>query len=313
MFSGDSLGYVRRDTWLLPFGSPPRFSLAPLAPADASAGDSLRIALVASNPFGAAQPFTFSLNGTRAWPGWPASALVRLAPGASDTVRFAFAVPETATAGTLAWTAKAAWRGGAGIADSCTATAQVAGTVSVAADVAQPPAVVAFSDVVTLTWQTTLGPRTPVEVQVARDGGPWATVATVTVDANGRCTYADHTAAPGTDCSYRLATTVNGVRSTSAPVTVNVPAAARFALQGFRPNPSHGAPVVAFGLARRGPARLEVFDLAGRRVWAQAYDELPPGPHLVPLDPGAVLRPGLVFIRLTQGGRTLGARGIVVR
>ncbi len=413
VISGDSLGHVLRDTWLLPFGSPPRFSVAPLAPPAESAGDSLRIVLVASNPLGATQPFTCSLRGNRAWPGWPAAALVRLAPGASDTVRFALAVPDTATAGMLAWTATAAWLGGAAIADSCAGTVQVAGpvvlvaavapraiddpghvvelswilrnptlvardydcvvsasrpwpglpqgfatlgvaagasdtvtvrlavpdtaasgevlvslragrsgwaagdssavTLVIVADLALPPAVVAFSDVVTLTWQTTLASGALADVQVARDRGPWITIATVAVDATGRCTYADHAAVPGTDCSYRLAATVNGVASTSAPVTVSVPAATRFALQGFRPNPSRGAPAVAFGLAHRGAARLEVFDLAGRRVWVQAFDELPPGPHVVPLDPVAVLSPGLFIIRLTQGGQTLSARGIVVR
>ena len=85
------------------------------------------------------------------------------------------------------------------------------------------------------------------------------------------------------------------------------------ALRGFQPNPTVGIPTVAFVLAEAAPASLEVFDVAGRRVASRAVGALGPGRHVIPLDTGARLTPGVYAIRLTQGERVLHARGVVTR
>jgi hypothetical protein len=85
-----------------------------------------------------------------------------------------------------------------------------------------------------------------------------------------------------------------------------------FALQGFTPNPARAAIQVAFTLPDASPARLELFDLAGRHVRSRPLDALQPGRHTVDLGGTLDLRPGVYVVRLTQGIRTLSARGVVV-
>jgi VCBS repeat protein/FG-GAP repeat protein len=91
------------------------------------------------------------------------------------------------------------------------------------------------------------------------------------------------------------------------------PTAIRRALEGFRPNPAFGVPVVAFTLANDSPATIEVIDLAGRSVVRREVGALGAGRHAVSLGSSAHLAPGAYVMRLRQAGRTLTARGVVVR
>jgi len=67
---------------------------------------------------------------------------------------------------------------------------------------------------------------------------------------------------------------------TAAPA--ELPAATR--LVGARPNPFNPETTVVFDVARRGPVRLEIFDLRGRLVRRLVAGELPPGRHWAPWD-----------------------------
>jgi hypothetical protein len=95
--------------------------------------------------------------------------------------------------------------------------------------------------------------------------------------------------------------------------SIGVQAPQHFALEGFRPNPATGGPVVAFTLANDTPAVLEVLDLAGRRVMRRDVGGLGTGRHIVPLAAARRLAAGVYVVRLHQAGRTLSARGVVVR
>lgn len=82
------------------------------------------------------------------------------------------------------------------------------------------------------------------------------------------------------------------------PGTQNV----RFGLEAVRPNPSRaGQTMVAFSLAGPGPARLALFDIAGRRMIEREVGSLGAGRHEVELAHGARLSPGVYLLRLTQG------------
>jgi hypothetical protein len=75
------------------------------------------------------------------------------------------------------------------------------------------------------------------------------------------------------------------------------------------PDPSAGSTLLRFGLPAAGRVRLEVLDLAGRRVW-RSEGELPAGAHAWrwdgSTDPGGRAGTGLYFIRLVTpwGTRT---------
>ena len=86
-----------------------------------------------------------------------------------------------------------------------------------------------------------------------------------------------------------------------------------FALDGARPSPAIGGRImVHFALPNGEPARLELIDVTGRRVREHAVGTLGAGRHAVDLAEGARLKPGLYFIRLTQGARTAAARAMLL-
>jgi hypothetical protein len=95
--------------------------------------------------------------------------------------------------------------------------------------------------------------------------------------------------------------------------TVSVPgdgSTVAFALDLAGPNPSRGGALsVRFALPTAQPARIELYDVAGRLRWASALSVAVA--HALQLDAGRPLPPGLWFVRLTQGARSLVRRAIV--
>lgn len=111
-----------------------------------------------------------------------------------------------------------------------------------------------------------------------------------------------------------------GAVNTPFPITVsstvgveddNAPA---FSLGPAYPNPFLGAARFDFSLAEAGSARMEVFDLSGRRVATIVSGNLTAGRHAARWDGrdegGRVVGAGVYLVRLTTGGRTLSARVI---
>ena len=84
-------------------------------------------------------------------------------------------------------------------------------------------------------------------------------------------------------------------------------------LAGARPNPGVRGLSVAFSLPDAAPARLDVLDLAGRRIAGRDVGALGAGPHVVDLTAGRELPAGLYWLRLERGGRTLTAKAVVIR
>lgn len=96
----------------------------------------------------------------------------------------------------------------------------------------------------------------------------------------------------------------------SIPVGVGGPPPVAFAIHGVRPTPSRGAIHVELSLADARPARLELIDVAGRRVASRDVGPLGPGRHRVNL--AADLRAGVYLVRLTQGDRSRTAKAVVL-
>jgi hypothetical protein len=87
-----------------------------------------------------------------------------------------------------------------------------------------------------------------------------------------------------------------------------------FALAGVTPNPARGSRLmVDFTLPVADPARLELVDVAGRRVVDRAVGGLGAGRHVVDLASGRSLAPGIYVVKLTQGAHSRVARAAVVR
>jgi hypothetical protein len=142
--------------------------------------------------------------------------------------------------------------------------------------------------------------------------GPASLVATVTDTA---CSD------PGPIGGYYKLSAVdfNGNESVFATLgpgqTLDAPGASptAFALDGARPNPARAGRLnIAFALSSEGPARLELIDLAGRRVRTRDVGALGPGHHVVDLVAGRPLSSGIYIVRLTQGALSRTARVVVI-
>ena len=86
--------------------------------------------------------------------------------------------------------------------------------------------------------------------------------------------------------------------------------AVAFALEPVRPTPvsaRRGAITVRFALPSDEPARIELFDVRGRRVAAQEVGAMGAGAHSADLVPAAAFVPGVYLVRLTG---SLGVRTV---
>lgn len=90
-------------------------------------------------------------------------------------------------------------------------------------------------------------------------------------------------------------------------------AGAALALEPPRPNPGRGALGLAFTLATASPARLELLDLAGRRVLTHDPGAPGAGRHLVEIPRASSLAPGLYVLRLIQDGKSVARRVTLLR
>lgn len=142
-----------------------------------------------------------------------------------------------------------------------------------------------------------------------REGvGAWQELVTALPDGNGRVTIEDRDVQAGERYGYRLRLATGF----AGEVTLDVPTLHRLSLAGFRPNPAIGPLSVAFTLSSSEPARLEVLDVAGRRVFTRAIDRPVAGQRVLPLA-GVHLAPGVYVLRLEQGSDRFVARGVVLR
>jgi hypothetical protein len=138
----------------------------------------------------------------------------------------------------------------------------------------------------------------------------WTAVASIAGDGTGMLHFADASVEPGARYGYRLGVREGGAEEFYGETWISVPAPA-LTLDGLRPNPTSGEAVASFTLPNGSPARLELVDVTGRVWLTRAVGDLGAGSHLVHL--GSSIPVGMYWLRLTQGGRSLLARGVVVR
>lgn len=145
--------------------------------------------------------------------------------------------------------------------------------------------------------------------------GDFAPEATILVAAKGDTGYTD----PGPSGRYYRLTAVDRSGNESAFVSFPTPIldapnsdAARLTLD-VAPNPTGPSRVTVAGtLPSSERARLEAFDIVGRRVFHRALADRGAGRFLVTLSEGRALAPGTYLIRLTQGARTVTRRLVVL-
>jgi hypothetical protein len=168
-------------------------------------------------------------------------------------------------------------------------------------------------DRVHLRWSVLGAAGATAVIERSSPGGAWTALSSVRLDGSGQVEYEDRAVSAGSRLGYRLLVDEGGEVTRSSETWVDVPKGESFALEGFRPNPSSAGARVAFRVAERGTVTLELIDLSGRRVAQRRIEATSPGAMTVEMAPESRLAPGLYFIRLTQGERSLLRRGTVVR
>lgn len=103
------------------------------------------------------------------------------------------------------------------------------------------------------------------------------------------------------DVQFDLSVTVDA-GMVGAPVLASI---SRTGFTTVRPNPFRDASEIRFGLVRSSRARVVVVDVTGRAVRTLADGEFPAGEHGITWDGrdagGAIVAPGIYFVRLTSG------------
>ena len=162
---------------------------------------------------------------------------------------------------------------------------------------------------VTLEWRLS-GSAPEVAIERTRDDDEWTERARVVPGSLGRVLFEDIDVRPGESLGYRIAFLSDGVLVRSGTVWVDVPAVA-LAVRAL--NSSSATRLeVEVTLASASPARLELVDVAGRRVRALDLAGLPAGTHRIGVSLAGV-GPGMAWLRLRQDGVTRGARVAIVR
>jgi hypothetical protein len=145
------------------------------------------------------------------------------------------------------------------------------------------------------------------------DEAPWVELGTPGFETQDRLRFEDRSVEPGRRYGYRLLVSIEGGAHGPIDSWVTVPEGASLELIGASPNPAAGELHVAFSLADDGAARLELFDLAGRRVASHEVGHMGAGWHRVPLTGGERLPAGVYLVRLTQRDQVLQRKALVVR
>jgi metallopeptidase family M12-like protein/VCBS repeat protein len=99
----------------------------------------------------------------------------------------------------------------------------------------------------------------------------------------------------------------DGVFQISLPVSIRQPLLRIAAIPG-----QAGRPAVELSIPGSEPARLDLWDIAGRKVESMDLSTLRPGTHTVVLGHRGPLMAGLYFARLTQAGQSVTGKVVVI-
>jgi hypothetical protein len=166
-------------------------------------------------------------------------------------------------------------------------------------------------DGVRLRWDCAANPGLFARIERRTATTDWAEVARRFADGTGRLDFEDRDVQAGMRYGYRLQILDAGVEVSAGETWIDVP---RFslALGSLRPHPFTGGDLeLAFVLPGAEPALLEVLDVTGRSLSRQRLEG---GPRSGSLRlPSLSLRPGVYSMRLTQGGRGVTTKLVVIR
>ena len=143
----------------------------------------------------------------------------------------------------------------------------------------------------------------------------WIAIGSLESDVTGALVLVDTDVEPGFRYRYRLGIDTSEGELPAGEIAVDVPelGPARLAIERLGPNPSRGDLQLAFRRPDLAPARVEVVDLGGRRVFRRDLGEDFGVRGVLDLGREVRLAPGLYVVRLTQSGRAVNGKVVVLR
>ena len=147
----------------------------------------------------------------------------------------------------------------------------------------------------------------------------WTSLGTVEADAQGIISFEDNTVIAGQEYGYQIVVSseigdefIGEVwTSTSTAIGDRTPSAA-MALQ-VSPNPAVGTLTALYTVANDDAAHIEMFNVRGQRILAREIGSVGAGAHRVEIGNAKDYPSGVYFLRLTQAGRSVTSRFVVVR
>ena len=135
----------------------------------------------------------------------------------------------------------------------------------------------------------------------------WAAIGAPEIMGRGVLILKDSNVVPGGTYQYRLGAIDNatGEQSFSEIVTVTVPVATMFALEGAVPNPAGKNLRIAYTLGGVSSSRIALYNVAGRIIKSVDLTGRGVGRHTIDLGDGISLASGRYFVKLVQGDRVL--------
>jgi hypothetical protein len=147
----------------------------------------------------------------------------------------------------------------------------------------------------------------------------WTSIGVVEADAQGNISFEDNTITPGFEYGYQIVVTsevgdeVLGEVWVSAPTDVHDRTPNAALAVSVWPNPAVGPLSISFTLADDDRGRLEMFDVRGKRVLERDIGALGAGAHRLEIGHARDYPAGVYFVRLTQSGRSVSSRLVLVR
>jgi hypothetical protein len=165
---------------------------------------------------------------------------------------------------------------------------------------------------VRLTWYSAGNPGLAATVYRRTVDASWTALGGISADGSGYLRFEDDAVITGTRYGYRLGF-ADGGGEVFAGETWVTPVPWQLVLAGVWPNPTPGGHLnVQFELPAAAAARLELFDVGGRRLVLRDVGVLGPGRHAVDLAEGTRIPAGRYLLRLSQGGLVRTASAVVL-
>jgi hypothetical protein len=165
---------------------------------------------------------------------------------------------------------------------------------------------------VRLIWFAPEGLSSSATVYRRPEHGDWAAVAQVEADASGRILCKDVTVSAGQRYGYRLGVPEGDHEVLVGETWVDLPAVSlKVWVSGS--HPTRGKLPVSFTLPDGEPAKVELLDVAGRRVVSRVVKDSGMESQTVILAEGREVPPGIYVVRLIHRSGTVTAKACVIR